>query len=35
MKKNLSDYVKHYKSFIKDDICDKTILELIQEKTYQ
>ena len=28
MKKNLSDYVKHYKSFIKDDICDKTILEL-------
>jgi hypothetical protein len=24
----LSDYVAHYKSFIKDDICDKTILEL-------
>jgi hypothetical protein len=28
MKKDLSDYVKHYKSFLKDDICDKTILEL-------
>jgi hypothetical protein len=28
MKKNLSDYVKHYRSFLKDDICDKTIIEL-------
>lgn len=28
MKKKLSDYVKHYKSFIKDDLCDKTIVEL-------
>ena len=28
MKKNLSDYVKHYKSFIKEDVCDKTIIEL-------
>jgi predicted 2-oxoglutarate/Fe(II)-dependent dioxygenase YbiX len=28
MKKNLSDYVKHYKSFIKEEICDTTILEL-------
>jgi predicted 2-oxoglutarate/Fe(II)-dependent dioxygenase YbiX len=28
MKKNLSDYVKHYKSFIKDNICDNTIIEL-------
>jgi predicted 2-oxoglutarate/Fe(II)-dependent dioxygenase YbiX len=28
MKKDLSDYVKHYKSFLKDDICDKTIIEL-------
>lgn len=28
MKKKLSDYVKHYKSFINDDICDKTVIEL-------
>jgi len=28
MKKDLSDYVKQYKSFLKEDICDKTILEL-------
>ena len=28
MKKHLSDYVKHYKSFIKEDVCDKTIIEL-------
>ena len=28
MKKDLSDYVKHYKSFFKDDICDKTVIEL-------
>jgi len=28
MKKNLSDYIKHHKSFLKKDICDKTILEL-------
>ena len=28
MKKNLSDYVKHHKSFLTNDICDKTILEL-------
>ena len=28
MKKNLSDYVKHYKSFLKNDLCKKTINEL-------
>jgi len=28
MKKNLSDYVKHYKSFLKDDLCKKTVIEL-------
>lgn len=28
MKKNLLDYVKHYKSFLKDDLCKKTIIEL-------
>ena len=28
MKKNLSDYVTHYKSFLKEDVCDKTIIEL-------
>ena len=28
MKKNLSDYVKHYKSFLKEDICEQTTLEL-------
>jgi predicted 2-oxoglutarate/Fe(II)-dependent dioxygenase YbiX len=28
MNKNLKDYVKHYKSFLKNDICEKTILEL-------
>ena len=28
MKKNLLDYVKHYKSFLKDDLCEKTIIEL-------
>lgn len=28
MKKNLSDYVKHYKSFINNDLCTKTITEL-------
>ena len=28
MKKNLSDYIKHHKSFLTNDICDKTILEL-------
>jgi predicted 2-oxoglutarate/Fe(II)-dependent dioxygenase YbiX len=28
MKKNLSDYVKHYKSFLKNDICEQTINEL-------
>jgi hypothetical protein len=28
MNKNLTDYVKHYKSFLKENICDKTILEL-------
>ena len=28
MNKNLTDYIKHYKSFLKEDICDKTILEL-------
>ena len=28
MKKNLLDYVKHYKSFLNDDLCNKTIIEL-------
>jgi predicted 2-oxoglutarate/Fe(II)-dependent dioxygenase YbiX len=28
VKKNLSDYVKHYKSYIQKDVCDKTIIEL-------
>ena len=28
MKKNISDYVKHYKSFLKDDLCKKTVIEL-------
>jgi hypothetical protein len=28
MKKNLSDYVKHEKGFLKDTVCDKTVFEL-------
>jgi predicted 2-oxoglutarate/Fe(II)-dependent dioxygenase YbiX len=28
MKKNLSDYIKHCKSFLKEDLCDKTVSEL-------
>ena len=27
MKKNLSDYVKHYKFYLKNNICEQTILE--------
>jgi predicted 2-oxoglutarate/Fe(II)-dependent dioxygenase YbiX len=30
MKKNLKDYVKHYSCFLKNDVCEKTILELNQ-----
>ena len=28
MKKNLSDYVKHFKLFLENDLCDKTVDEL-------
>lgn len=28
MKKKLNDYVKHYKTFLNKDICDKTVKEL-------
>jgi predicted 2-oxoglutarate/Fe(II)-dependent dioxygenase YbiX len=30
MNKNLKDYVKHYNCFLKNDICEKTIIELNQ-----